>query len=64
MGDRLERAREEIRKLPGEAGWWHQDGQETFLALFDQLTARGLSPNDALALLEQAYGAVAGEFGR
>lgn len=55
-------AREVIAKLPGADGWWHEDGEETYPRLLDQLLGH-MHPDDAVAVLSAAYGAAAAEFG-
>jgi len=52
-----------IAKIPGESGWWCGDGEDRFQRLGADLVAKGFTPDEALDLLESAYGAVAGEFG-
>lgn len=44
-------------------GWWHPDGEETFIELAADLVTAGLTVDRAIDVLERAYGAVAGEFG-
>lgn len=52
-----------VRDIPRD-GWWHPDGEETFTDLaIDLVEAAGLTIDKAIAVLETAYGAVAGEFG-
>lgn len=52
-----------IDKIPGGAGWWHEDGKNTFRALGQELVNRGYDPEEALGFLERAWVAVAGEYG-
>ncbi len=55
--------RKAIAEIPGSDGWWHSSGQDTFEELAERLLAAGMTTEDALGILEGAYGAAAGEFG-
>lgn len=52
-----------IAAIPGENGWWSSSGHVTFTEIADKLLSKGFTTDEALELLEKAYGAVAGEFG-
>jgi hypothetical protein len=56
------RLADRIRAIPHN-GWWHVDGEETFVRLAVELVDAGLTADKAVDVLEWAYGAVAGEFG-
>jgi hypothetical protein len=53
----------EIEKIPGDNGWWHTDGGETYKEVAGQLLCDGFSEEKVLEILERLYGAAAGEFG-
>lgn len=55
--------REAIKQIPGQDGWWSSSGEETFLAVADRMLGAGMEADDVVEILEQAYGAVANEFG-
>lgn len=52
-----------INAIPGDDGWWHTSGAETFADITAQLMDRGFTQTDAVDLLTSAFGAVANEFG-
>jgi hypothetical protein len=52
-----------LMTLPGDDGWWHVDGLETFVGLADQLIDNGFTPDEAVEFMAAAYGAVANEYG-
>lgn len=52
-----------IRKIPGGEDWWHEHNLLTFLAIGGDLIERGFTEDEAVDWLEQAYRAVADEFG-
>lgn len=53
-----------IEHIPGDDGWWHSDGQDTYRELAEELVDdAGMDHDKALSVLERAYGAAAGEFG-
>lgn len=55
--------REAVDRLAGEAGWLDDSNRDTFCDLARRLLLRGFSVDEALALLSEAYHAVAREFG-
>lgn len=44
-------------------GWWHSDGEDSFIEIGRAMLQAGMPVGLVLELLERAYGAVAGEFG-
>lgn len=55
--------RQHIRHIPGEQGWWHRDGKETYLRLAADLRAHGVPADVVVATLTAAYGAAVQELG-
>jgi len=55
---------EKIRNIPDENGWWKNSNGEKFLQLAKKLMSEGYSEDEAVAFLQEAYNAVAGEFGQ
>ncbi len=51
-----------VRGIPHN-GWWHVDGEETFIRIAVDLVDAGLTVDKAIDVLEHAYGVVANEFG-
>ncbi len=58
-----ERIRDAVLGIPGEAGWWHADGADTFEALAVEMIGHGIPEQAAIDALGRAYGAVANEYG-
>ena len=56
--------KERIDKIPGDEGWW-KGGEEVFLRLALELASGGLGLGEEkiIALLTDAYWAVASEYG-
>lgn len=52
-----------IIEMPATGEWWNADGERTFIALGRELVNAGWDPEDAVAFLDRAYGAVANEYG-
>ena len=52
-----------IAKIPGENGWWTSAGQDTFESLGLRLVGTGMRPQEVIEVLEEAYWAVAEQFG-
>lgn len=46
-----------------EVGWWHQEDQEDYLGLFNDLVGGGIPVDRAYAILSTAFHAAANEYG-
>lgn len=51
-----------IDAIPNDE-WWRQAGRQVYLSLAEQLLRHGLAEDVAVAVLQRAYDAAAGEFG-
>ena len=58
-----EKLRKEISDIPGDLGWYKRADQETFEEIAEALLECGLDEIQVLETLQDAYCAVANEFG-
>jgi hypothetical protein len=58
--DELEAA---VAAIPGPTSWWHHHNGETYLQLAQRLVSLGLTREEALDTLTDAYHAAANEYG-
>ena len=54
---------QQLETIPPSGEWWHPEGLDTFITLAEELIGKGYSAEDAVDFLQQAYWAVANEYG-
>lgn len=56
--------RQQIAEIPRrDDGWWHSANLVTYLRLADRLLAHGITPEEVVDILTDAYNATADEYG-
>jgi hypothetical protein len=52
-----------VKALPGNLGWWHEEGREAFMELGWELVRAGVGLTEIEARMKAVYNAVRQEYG-